>query len=198
VFFEFGCGLGRVTSHIHKYFGRVIACDISPSHLVIARNALRQRDIRNVELRQAIGGDFGMIERFDLWFSRLVLQHNTPPLIALILKRALSLIKPGGIAMFQVPTGAPGYQFKVEEYMRGLGPTESFEMHALPQQVIFQIAKRAGCRILEQREDGSSGPPWASFSFVLRKERPLLGRVGQRVRSALLPRADHSTPRAGP
>jgi len=185
VFFEFGCGLGRVTSHLYKHFRRVIACDISPSHLAIARSVLQQRGITNVELRQAIGADFGMSDRFNIWFSRLVLQHNSPPLIALILKRAFSLLASGGIALFQVPIDAPGYRFNVKEYMKTLGPTGEFEMHALPQQVILDLARGAGCRVLELNEDAVSGPPWTSRLFVLRKQEPLRRRLAGYGRRAL-------------
>jgi len=170
VCFEFGCGLGRVTGHLCRHFKRVVACDISPVHLAAARDALRERGIGNVELIQATVGDFGMPDRFDLWFSALVLQHNSPPLIAMIIEKALSMLRPGGLAMFQVPTYAAGYRFDIDEYRRSLDrPADGFEMHLLPQTVIFEIARRANCVPLEVREDGSAGPPWSSQFFIFQK-----------------------------
>jgi SAM-dependent methyltransferase len=169
VFFEFGCGVGRLTSHIHKCFRRIVACDISSAHLAMARTVLAEHGIANVDLRQVTVSDFGISEKYDLWFSRLVLQHNSPPLIAMILERALRMLRPSGLAIFQVPTYAPGYHFDVAEYLQTPIVTDDFEMHALPQHAIFEIARCAGCSVLEVAEDGSTGPPWTSNVFVLEK-----------------------------
>jgi SAM-dependent methyltransferase len=169
VAFEFGCGLGRVTSHLCRCFSRVIACDISPSHLALARTALAKRGLTNVEFRRATATDFGISEPFDLWFNRIVLQHNPPPLIAAIISRALALLRPGGLAIFQVPVYLTGYRFCVEEYLRRPINTASFEMHALPQSAIFRIAGEQGCRLLEVREENSAGDPWISQFFTIAK-----------------------------
>ena len=75
---EYGCGLGRVTHHLAAKFPRVIACDISSSHLRLARSAVAQRNGTNVTFVRAEPPHFGMTADFDLWLSRIVLQHNTP------------------------------------------------------------------------------------------------------------------------
>ncbi len=169
VLFEFGCGLGRVTSHLCKKFKRVVACDISSHHLALAQQALDARGIANVELRQATATDFGMSEPYDLWFNRLVLQHNSPPLIAAILDRAFAMLRPQGLAVFQVPVYLEGYRFKLDEYRRIRDTFGPFEMHALPQPAILAIARRADCTLLEVREDDSAGDPWTSQVFTFEK-----------------------------
>jgi hypothetical protein len=93
--FEFGCGLGRVTPYLAATFERVIACDISSSHLEHARFVIDRSKANNVELTLVQDCEFGMSARFDLWFSTLVLQHNPPPLIAMILRRALFFAESG-------------------------------------------------------------------------------------------------------
>jgi hypothetical protein len=115
--------------------------------------------------------DFGMDGAFDLWFSRIVLQHNPPPVIAMILRRAFALLSPGGLAIFQVPTYAIGYRFVVKEYLREVGRQHGIEMHVLPQRAILEIAQQAGCTLLEVREDASAGNPgsWLSNMFVFQK-----------------------------
>ncbi len=167
--FEFGCGVGRVTSHLCRMFNAVIACDISSRHLALARATLAERGLGNVVLRQAGIADFGMSEPYDLWFNRLVLQHNPPPLIAAIISRGLSLLRSRGLAVFQVPVYLSGYRFAIDEYRAaraGFGP---FEMHALPQTAVLAIAAAAGCRLCEVREDDSAGDPWISQVFTFEK-----------------------------
>jgi SAM-dependent methyltransferase len=172
--FEFGCGVARVTPFLARGFSHVVACDVSTSHLAIARDVLRRENIENVELCLANTQDFGMIGGFDLWFSRIVLQHNPPPVIAMVLRRALSLLNPGGIALFQVPTYARGYSFRIADYMKGLADARSvtgkIEMHVLPLPVIFDLAAQCGCEPLEVWQDDSVGnSAWLSNVITLRK-----------------------------
>jgi SAM-dependent methyltransferase len=168
--FEFGCGVGRVTPHLAKAFPKVVACDVSSSHLALGQRMVAQSGIRNVDFELVDSDEFGMFGPFDVWFSRIVLQHNPPPIMALILRRALGLLAPGGVAMFQVPTYAMGYRFRTKEYVAALPGRGDIEMHVLPQPAVLRIAAEAGCRALEVREDTSAGiTGWLSNTFVFGK-----------------------------
>jgi trans-aconitate methyltransferase len=164
---EYGCGVGRVTPHLAAMFSRLIGVDISASHLVLATQSVKRSGVANAELRLATPPDFGMAEPIDLWFSRLVLQHNPPPIMAMILRRMLSMLAPGAVAIFQLPTHAPSYRFIADEYLAR--NSDEIEMHCLPQSVIFALAAEAGCTPLEVREDDSMGYPWLSNVFVFRR-----------------------------
>src|SRR3954466_14950401 len=117
VAFEFGCGLGRVTSHLCREFEWVIACDVSVPHLAIAQRALSERGISNVSLVQAGTEGFGMSQSFDLWFSRPPPQHNPPPLIAANLEQALSILRLKGVPSIQVPVYRADYRSTANEYL---------------------------------------------------------------------------------
>ncbi|MFO1238577.1 MAG: class I SAM-dependent methyltransferase [Alphaproteobacteria bacterium] len=169
---EFGVGVGRVTRHLAGKVQRLLGCDISPSHLALAREALDEARAANAELVQAtVGNAFGMETPFDFWFSRIVLQHNPPPVIAMILRQTFARLKPGGLALFQVPTYAVGYAFQVDRYLDDPGASQGIEMHCLPQQAVFQIAAEAGCVPLEIREDNDTGHPsvFVSNTFLFGK-----------------------------
>jgi hypothetical protein len=114
-------------------------------------------------------GGFGMSASYDLWFNRLVLQYNPPPLIATILERALTLLRPRGLAIFQVRVYLAGYRFKIDEYLRQQANHGPSEMHLLPQSAILDLAHRAGCRLLEIRQEDSAGMPWISQFFTFEK-----------------------------
>ena len=101
-----------------------------------------------------------LVERlpeFDVFLSVIVLQHNPPPLIVLILKSLLNKLQPGGIAYFQVPTYRRNYRFRVDEYLRSASPTGGMEMHFLPQHILFDVLQHTGCSLLECREDFCTG-----------------------------------------
>lgn len=149
---ELGCGVGRVTRHLARAFPRVTAIDISASHLAVAQQELAAAGLGGVTLRQATPDDPMPAEHYDLWFTRLVLQHNPPPVMAHLLERALRRLLPGGVAYFQLPTYRLGYAFNLRDYLASpLG--REMEMHVLPQDVVFRIVAAEGCRVLELREE---------------------------------------------
>ena len=169
---EYGCGVGRVTPHLAKTFAEVTAIDISSSHLAMAQEAAQEAGAWNARFRLARAPEFGMTEPFDLWFSYIVLQHNPPPVIAMVLRRALAMLAPGGVAIFQVPTYATGYSFELERYLANPTSTGTIEVHCLPQAVVYRLAAEAGCVPLEMREDSAMGPPshWLSNTFIFSKQ----------------------------
>jgi len=167
---EYGCGLGRVTNHLAGCFTRVMARDISRAHLAHARARSANAGLTNIEYDLATPPDLGMAEPFDLWFSVIVLQHNPPPIMAAILRRALKSLVPRGLAVFQIPTYARQYRFEIDSYLESAPTPGAFEMHCLPQSAVFAIAHEADCRIREVIEDSSIGDPdWVSNVIVLEK-----------------------------
>lgn len=169
---EYGCGLGRVTRFLAEQFAAVEAFDISPSHLRRAEEHLTRSGLNNVALKRVRAlDDIGNAVDLDAVFCVIVLQHNPPPVIVAVLQRLLARLQPGGIAYFQVPTHAVGYRFQVDDYLaHGLGANH-VEMHYVPQRRIFEIARQAGCEVLEVREDDWVGRREVELSntFLLRK-----------------------------
>lgn len=169
--FELGCGVGRLTIWLSEQFEKVVAADISAAHLQVAEATLHRFGRNNVRLAQIASlGDLDRLPEFDLFTSMIVLQHNPPPIISLLLERMLRKLRPGGAAYFQVPTAILDYRFVVGEYLGQPNPTGRMEMHALPQRVLFDIIERSGCRLLEIREDDEVGrEPIVSNTVFLTK-----------------------------
>ena len=94
----------------------------------------------------------------DFIYSRLVLQHNPPPLMELLLRSLLRSLKEGGIAVVQLPTYIIGYEFSISDYLRDV-EKGGIEMHCLPQKRLFQIIYDSGCKLEELREDSDAGTP---------------------------------------
>lgn len=170
---EFGCGLGRITNHLAERFERVLARDISQPHLdLAARHSTAQGHGETISYGLARMPDFGMDQPFDLWFSVIVLQHNPPPIMAQILARVFAMLRPGGLAVFQLPTYAARYRFALDTYLASERHANAFEMHCLPQSAVFALAADAGCRVIEVVEDHVVGDPdWMSNVIVIGKPR---------------------------
>lgn len=168
---EYGCGLGRMTLQFARAVPEVTGLDISTAHLDLARSMAGRIGVSNVRFQTAVLPDFGMTAPFDFWYSRIVLQHNPPPLIKAILTRALAMLRPGGMAIFQVPTHAVNYAFALESYLASREGAGDIEMHCLPQRDVLDVIAAAGCRPCEIREDRSVNIPqyWISNTFVVEK-----------------------------
>lgn len=154
--FELGCGVGRITAALARRFDRVIGCDISENHLKVARAHMAASGLENVSYFHL--DEVGTVQKapeFDVLLSLIVLQHNPPPIMALLLGLLLGKLRPGGVAYFQVPTYRRDYSFDATEYLRsGAG---QMEMHVLPQRAVFEIIEASACSLLEVREDGWTG-----------------------------------------
>jgi SAM-dependent methyltransferase len=109
----------------------------------------------NIEFHET-ANDFRLaIEPCDFFYSVIVLQHNPPPVILTLIRNALEALKPGGIALFQVPTYIVGYSFDLHDWL-ATDQTIHMEMHCVPQDAVMEAIFVSGCRLLSVREDGCS------------------------------------------
>jgi SAM-dependent methyltransferase len=168
---EYGCGVGRVTMALARSFARVDAYDISAGHLELARERARELGIGNVRLHECAANILADLEPCDAFHSRIVFQHNPPPVITQLIRKALAALRPGGFALFQVPSYMSGYRFRLREWLAADHPL-AMQMHCLPQAKIFEVVAEERCVVLEVREDDAAGArdSIVSNTFVVRKE----------------------------
>jgi 2-polyprenyl-3-methyl-5-hydroxy-6-metoxy-1,4-benzoquinol methylase len=171
---DFGCGVGRLVLALAERAEHVTGVDISPPHLKIARARAESVGTTNVDF-VAIDTLSGLdqFKGFDLVTSHLVIQHNPPPVQAMILRKLLAALAPGGIAVLQIPTYlVHATKFSVSDYLNNKQP--AMEMNALPQKYIYETVDECGCRCLEVLEDGVLGTlPGISQTFtILKKVQP--------------------------
>jgi len=195
---ELGCGVGRMTLWLAKSFRRVIGVDISASHLAIAEQNVRLEGCRNVELRhvnrlEAVAN----FPTFDFFCSVIVLQHNPPPVIRWLLVAILSKLNPGGVAIFQVPTVLPNYQFDADAYLADPPSLGVMEMHAIPHEAVLSAIEEAGCKLVEAREYDCIGVDGGmSIEFVVRRRLPILHSIASSLsRFTPLLRRGYGSPR---
>jgi SAM-dependent methyltransferase len=155
---------------LSREFVRVDAYDISAAHLEIARKRAQQLDVGNVYFHECSSDILGDLEPCDVFYSRLVFQHNPPPIIAELIRKGLGTLRPGGIAVFQVPSYISAYRFSLQEWLETDHPLD-MQMHCLPQQRIFERIAQSHCAVLEVREDDAVGTRrrMVSNTFTVRR-----------------------------
>lgn len=166
---DFGCGVGRLSLALAPHVSHVTGIDISPAHLVHAKQRAEQTGIGNVAFNP-IGTiqEIDLLPKFDLIISLIVLQHNPPPVMVELLKKLLSRLAAGGTAVIQIPTYIVGQRFTVADYLSNAQP--SMEMNAVPQRVIYEVIDQSGCKVIEVREDGYMGADIGlSHTFVIQR-----------------------------
>lgn len=191
--FELGCGVGRVTFHLAQIFNKVIGWDIAKPMIAEAKMNASEFGYDSVDLHAVEEfSEFEDLKPFDFFFSRIVLQHNPPPVSFYILSKVLEKLRAGGVALFQIPTYGFGYSFDADRYLLS-PPKNSFEMHCVPQRAILDLLEQRGCKILEIREDGATGPgsPWVSNTFFVQKRSEEIAGAGSvTLRSIVAERAN--------
>lgn len=101
---DFGCGVGRLTQALADHFTTVIGVDVSPTMLQLA-SKLNRHDVRVTYVRnQAPDLSRFLSNSFDFVYSDIVLQHIEPEMSLNYLREFVRLLRPGGVAVFQLPS----------------------------------------------------------------------------------------------
>lgn len=167
---DFGCGVGRLSIPLSKRCKHVLGVDISSAHLREAKANVQREGLNNLDL--SLIGSMNAIrelQEFELVFSLLVLQHNSPPVMLEILKALSSRVSRNGYLYLQTQTYKTGYKYDSESDLKN--PSTAMAMHVLPQDVFLQTIQDAGLTILEVSEDGSAWDLDFRSQVVLAKRR---------------------------
>jgi 2-polyprenyl-3-methyl-5-hydroxy-6-metoxy-1,4-benzoquinol methylase len=167
---DFGCGVGRLSLALAAHVDTIIGVDVSEAHLSHARDRQKSVGIVNAQFKAiADPRDIDSLPPADFLISLIVLQHNPPPIIKVLLGRLLALLKQGGLAVFQVPVFKAGYSFAVDAYL-GSPSSGDMEMHVLPQREVHAVLRDNGVEVIEIREDTSAwNSQTVSQTFLVRK-----------------------------
>lgn len=166
---DYGCGVGRVSIPLARRFAHVHGYDISPGHLSLAKEHAEEGGAGNISFHLCSETFLEPLNECDVFYSLIVFQHNPPPIISILVANALRALKPGGIAVFQVPTYRVGYRFNVTEWLQTEHPLK-MQMHCLPQQHVFAIVAKERAEVLEVLEVATKArDPFISNTFVVRK-----------------------------
>jgi len=100
---DFGCGIGRLTQALAEHFELCDGVDLAPSMIEQANRINRRGD--RCRFHHNPSPDLGMFgdETFDFALSLLVFQHMAPELMRGYVAELVRVLRPGGVAYFNVP-----------------------------------------------------------------------------------------------
>jgi SAM-dependent methyltransferase len=189
---DFGCGVGRVSRALAQYFDAVVGVDAAEA--MIARARELNASCRNCEF--VVNGDTDLRRfdagRFDVVYSRLVLQHIPPELVRRYIPALVRVLAPGGVLMFQLPDAMPdartayvrapvvGHGLKqrlprvlVRMYRHIKYPfivdasVRKMPMFGMVHDEVLTLVRDAGARVLAIAPDQSHGPTPGGYEYWL-------------------------------
>lgn len=177
---DFGCGVGRLTQALAGYFERVTGVDIARSML---ENARRFNDHANVTFVHNEQPNLAVFpdESFDFVYTTIVLQHMAPEFALAYLDEFARVLRPGGAAVFTLPTGPSGtvvgrlYRVVPARLVHALKKRlwgAVIDMHGVPMDTLVPRLTAAGLRVERVDPDTSPGPHWRGFRYVVSKREP--------------------------
>lgn len=101
---DFGCGVGRLTQALARYFESVCGVDISPTMIENARTLNQYREKCTYHLNARADLRLFEDDQFSFIYSSIVLQHMEPDVARSYLAEFGRILKPGGLLIFQLPS----------------------------------------------------------------------------------------------
>jgi SAM-dependent methyltransferase len=164
---DFGCGVGRLTHALARYYEQVDGVDISEKMLEQARKI--NQDRANCRFHHVTEPCLPFAEAtFDLIYTVLVLQHMSTKVALDYIAELVRVLKPGGAGLFQAPA-----RNLVDRKRTVVTPVACgarlarLEMHAHPRQVVEQAIVAAGGSILAVESDWAAGIGFESFVYIV-------------------------------
>jgi len=156
---DFGCGVGRLTQPLASYFDRVDGVDIARSMIegAVAYNKCPDRCFyhHNSAENLSLFDD----ATFDFVYTEIVLQHIPPDLAFAFIREFIRVLRPGGIAVFDLPSGyarsVRGQVFRMVPapllrlYRRRVHGDGTMELHVTKPAEVRSLLEREGVTMID-------------------------------------------------
>ncbi len=180
---DFGCGVGRLTQALCKYFEECIGIDIALGMLQIARGHNKYRERCSYILNCTSDLRIFKNDVFDFIYSNIVFQHLPPKLTLGYIKDFLRVIKKNGVIIFQVTTNVIGIKNKVRRFVSFIIPAPLRhlykklryqtwgikDMYWIKESVLNDFIRSNGGVIIDCIDDYSSMPRYKGKRYCITK-----------------------------
>lgn len=182
---DFGCGVGRLSQALAKYFDQVEGVDISASMLEAANKFNSFVEKCQYHLNTSHNLSLFRDNKFDFVYSRITLQHIRTDYSKNYIKEFTRVLHPGGVLMFQVtsepiinqPTGIKGFIKKIIPnvllkiykrlcYENGV----RIPMFGVPRPEVEEILRNNNMDIIDVKADNIAGGAWTSYMYLAIKK----------------------------
>jgi len=182
---DFGCGIGRLSRALSKYFDKVCGVDISEGMILKAQEL--NKDCANCNFVLNTSDRLGQFPdlHFDLIYTNIVLQHvPTKAAILRYVAEFVRILKPKGLLVMQIPSSIPlrglvQLRRRLYVLLRVLGLGESLlykrfglhpiQMNCVPQERVLSFLEGIQATALKVEADSMAGPMIKSRTYYVTK-----------------------------
>ena len=180
---DFGCGAGRISRALSKYFNFTTGIDVSEK-MIEAATTLNADLKDKLDFKINADPELNQFKNnyFDLIFSVIVLQHIPPDFSKTFIRSFLSKLKSGGLLIFQIPTKdirnltviqKIKSKVRIRERLAMLGIGKGFHMHMHPVsfEEIKSIIENNSGEILDVQFTNQTDPAYnGDVQFISKEE----------------------------
>ena len=178
---DFGCGVGRLTQALARHFDQVHGVDISETMIDIARKFNQYGHRCHYHLNQQDDLSLFDDDSFDFLYSNITLQHMPPRYARRYILEFLRVLKPGGLAVFQIPSRPRGV---TQRLLQPLKPTAFWRryqkirygdqpvmnMYGIPRNEVEKLIAEGPGRVVDVQPDENADVAWESYRYVVQKQ----------------------------
>ncbi len=180
---DFGCGVGRLTQALPKYFDEVHGVDIARSMIELANNYNRYGNKCNYHLNEEDNLKLFSNDTFDFIYTNITLQHMKPKFAKNYIKEFLRILSSNGLLIFQIPSerkrtlkslviqcipsGLYDIILKLMYINRPI-----IEMHYIKRENMIEFLKQNDAEILDIKED-QRAKKIINYHYFVRKRKKI-------------------------
>lgn len=158
---DFGCGVGRLSQALAGHFEHVVGLDIAESMVERAREYNCHGDRVDYLVNTTDNLEVLESKSFDFVYTNITLQHIPPVPAGKYIREFFRVLRPGGVAIFQVPNGRPYKPGSVQAWLYTLRRRHlrriwkvargrpAVEMHYIARQQVKCIVEESGGRLVD-------------------------------------------------
>jgi SAM-dependent methyltransferase len=178
---DFGCGVGRLSQALAKYFNEVTGVDIAQSMIEMAGKYNAHKD----KCKYILNTDSDLKRfpdnNFDFIYSNIVLQHINPKYSVEYISEFVRVLSSGGVLIFQLPAEKMPLK-SLKALVRRLLPDslvyyikrkvcgKVMEMHCVKKDDVLALLQKVGAKVLDVVEDeGESAKGFLSYRYCVTK-----------------------------
>lgn len=178
---DFGSGLGRLSQGLAEHFDQVHGVDISATMVGNATEKNRHGDRVTYHVNTSDRLPMLTNDSVDFIYSRITLQHIPRPAVQSYLAEFARVMRPGGVAMFQLMTRARPWTVRVRHRLRDLAPglyrslrdavsrRARWEMNTFSERAVLRVMEASGTRVAAVVEEPEMDAVFESSWFVVIK-----------------------------
>lgn len=171
---DFGCGVGRVTQALSKYFDEVHGVDIAPSMIEHAKQHNSYPYKCTYHVYKEADLKLFKDDSFSFIYSNITLQHIIPPYTKRYIKEFTRILAPGGLLVFQLPSEpaltVKGLMIRVTPNYLLNTMRRGVEMYGAKKDLVVKLLSQSQATVVDIQQNMNAGSGWVSLSYYVTKK----------------------------